>query len=286
MTRDADDVSMSAHAVRGSIVVGVDGSDHAERALHWAAEQASLEHRLLIAVTAGADSGSIADNAIDLARRLYPGLSAEALSAPGDPRGALLELSTQAHMLVMGSRGRGPWTSLLLGSVSTAVSGHSVCPVVVCRPKADRDQGRGVLLGADTTPESTPVIEFAFEQASLRKLPLTVLHVYWDAVEVAAGLRHNRGWVVVKADLEDLRALLSEAVAGLGARFPDVSVTLTLKNGLVDEVLVRSGDSWDLIVVGRHPMDSIGRVISGSIATTVVELANTTVAVVPEVAPS
>ncbi len=45
-------------------------------------------------------------------------------------------------------------------------------------------------------------------------------------------------------------------------------------------------EEWDLIVVGRHPMASLARVITGSIATTVVERAHTTVAVVPDTAPS
>src|SRR6478609_8982164 len=113
---------MSVKIDSASIVVAVDGSDHADRALRWAAEEASLENRRLVVVTAGADPGSIPGDAAALAQRLYPDLSVDALSVPGDPRRALMDLADQSHLLVVGSRGRGALNSLLLGSVSSAVS--------------------------------------------------------------------------------------------------------------------------------------------------------------------
>ncbi len=55
-----------------SVVVAVDGSEHAERALHWAAEQAALEHRPLAVVAVGDDAGAIAEEGVTAARRLHP----------------------------------------------------------------------------------------------------------------------------------------------------------------------------------------------------------------------
>ena len=277
---------MGEESAEGSIVVAADGSDHAERALDWAAEQASLERRRLLVVSVGEGDRSLADGAAETAQRLHPQLSVEALLLPGDPRRVLIDLSSRARMLVMGSRGRGALKSMLLGSVSAAVSTQAACPVVVCRPAGSHHTTRGVIVGADGTQESLPVLEFAYRQSSLRGLPLTVMHCFWDAVVAAAGLRHASDAVLSDPDLEDLRALLAESVAGFTEEYPDVPVTLSLKHGLVDETLSPRGEAWDLIVVGRHPASSVSRVLSGSVAAGVLERARTTVAVVPEATSS
>lgn len=278
--------SIDRATLLGSVVVGVDGSDHAERAVRWAVEQASLEHRRLTVVAVGDSAGHLADDAVAAAQLLQPDLSVTGSAASGDPRQVLIDLSAHAHLLVVGSRGRGALRSMLLGSVSAAVSAHATCPVIVCRPTTVDHTGTGVIVGADATPESLPVIEFAYRQASLRDLPLTVLHCFWDAAAAVAQYREARGEQADAPELEDLRALLSESVAGLGEKYPDVPVNLTLKHGLVDEALSPSRGGWDMIVVGRHPMTSLTRVLTGSIATSVVERAHTSVAVVPEQSPS
>jgi nucleotide-binding universal stress UspA family protein len=297
---------MDAQIEPGSIVVAVDGSEHADRAVEWAAEQAGLEGRRLVVVSVfewgrlatsappgglvgeaiGLDdlersARAVADQAVALVRRRAPELDVDALIRLGDAREVLIDLSTNAHLVVMGSRGRGPLRTMLLGSVSSAVVKQARCPVVVCRPRPAQGAGSGVVVGADGTPESLPVIEFAFQQASWRKLPLTVLHAYYDAVTAVAGLRRTSGRVLPEPDVAELHVVLSESVAGLRERFPDVEVSLRLAHGLADEVLV-SDQTWDLVVVGRHPVDSLGRVLIGSIANAVLERADTTVAVVPQ----
>lgn len=292
----------------GSIVVGVDGSEHSTRALRWAAEQAALEHRVLLVVSVvdpshapgrhssprqrstlfetGLESvHDLAWDAVDLARELHPGIEAHAEAFPGDAREVLLDLSADAHLVVVASRGLGSVRSLLLGTVSTAVVKAAHCPVVVCRPPTQRERIRGVLVAADGTPESLPVIEFAFQQAAARGLPLTVLHCFWDAVAAVAGFREASGEILNEPHLEELRVLLAESIAGFGEKYPEVSVTTKMRHGLVDEALSERGEDWDLIVVGRHPVTSLSRTIVGSIATAVIERAHSNVAVVPEAAP-
>lgn len=277
MTRSLD----PAH-IRGRILVAVDGSEHATRAVHWAADQASLEHRELAVVIVDEEPGSLVEDAVAAARLLHPDLSVTGHIVPGDPRQVLIDASTHAHMLVLGSRGRGAVKSMLLGSVGAAVSAHAACPVVVCRPTADGHTQAGVVVGADGTPESLPVIEFAYRQASLRDLHLTVLHSFWDAAAAVAQYREARGETVDEPDLEDLRAALSESVAGFAETYPGVPVTLSLKHGFADEALSPRHGGWDLIVVGHHPMTSLARLLTSSIATTVIERAHATVAVVPQ----
>ncbi|GAA3646017.1 universal stress protein [Nocardioides ginsengisoli] len=282
----------------GSIVVGADGSEDGDRALRWAAEQAFLERRPLTIVTATGSPGvpvvtpdlvdharAVAEAARAVAEHLHPGLDVATAVRVGDARQVLVDLSRRVHLIVLGSRGRGVFRSTVLGSVSAAVSRDAACPVVVCRPERRRtgEPYRGVLVGADGTAESLPVIEFAFQQASLHRLPLTVVHAMWDELATA----HLP--VEVSADtqgLEEQRLLLAESVAGMASKFPEVSVEQLLARGLPEECLAADSSAWDLVVVGRHPVDTVLRLLSGAVATTVVERARTVVAVVPQSDPS
>jgi nucleotide-binding universal stress UspA family protein len=292
-----------------SIVVAADGSDHAGRAVHWAAEQAFLERRPLSVVTTvhapdvptsawigpGAvhpfnpqqlleGARALAQEAADLALHLHPGLDVSGVARVGDPRQVLVEISRNAHLVVMGSRGRGVFRSKVLGSVSAAVSRDAGCPVVVCRPQGGAGEAqRGILVGADGTPESLPVIEFAFHQASLMDLPLTVVHAVWDSV----GAVHGPVMVSPReSGLDEYRVLLGESVAGISSKFPEVPVDLRLARGMAEDCLSDTTSLWNLIVVGRHPVDSLLRLVTGSVATTVVERSQTTVAVVPQADPA
>ena len=269
----------------GSIVVATDGSDHAHRAVRWAAQQAAAERRRLTVFSSDADAAADVAAAQELVKELAPEVDVQVLTSQSDPRETLLEMSREAYLIVLGSRGRGAVKSLLLGSVSKAVSSAAECPVVVCRPSGDRER-TGVIVGADGTPESRPVIEFAYRQASLRRQPLTVLHCYWDAAAAVAQYHRSRQEPYNAPDLAVMEAMLSESVAGFEEIYPDVAVTLDMKHGLVDAALSERGDTCDLIVVGRHPMNSLSRMVTGSIATSVVERSRTNVAVVPEELPA
>jgi nucleotide-binding universal stress UspA family protein len=167
-----------------------------------------------------------------------------------------------------------------LGSVSVAVLKSAACPVIVCRPAPDGPTD-GVVVGADGTEESLPVLEFAFAQASLRELPLTVVHSFWDAVAAVAQHREAGGEVVDQPEFEELKMLLATSIAGFGEKYPDVDVTIQLRHGLTDEALSRPGSAWDLVVVGRHPMTGLRRTLSGSIAASVAERSRAVVAMVP-----
>ncbi|KRC50303.1 MULTISPECIES: universal stress protein [unclassified Nocardioides] len=274
---------MSSVIQPGSIVVGADGSKHAARAITWAAEQAHLERRPLVVVTAdGASAHRTHAEAVQLARGLAPDLDVIGLSAAGDPRSTLVDLSRDAHLMVLGSRGRGAVRSMLLGSVSATVSRLASCPVVVCRPRVEGLHGKGVLVGVDGTEASLAVLDFAFAQASLHAQPLTAVHCVWDVVAAVAGLRNVRVEDVDLGPEDEAHLLLAESIAGFAEKYPDVPATLRVTHGLVDDVLGGHTSAWDLVVVGRHPLDTVERLVTGSIAAAVVERAHTTVAVVPE----
>lgn len=291
-------------SIHGSVVVGVDGSEHANRAIVWAAEQAHAEGRRLVLAhglrgtlplevdwfgpTGGAPAAldrlatDAADGmvaaAADLATAVRPGLEVHRVVVRDDPREVLIAASRDAHLVVVGSHGRALWRSLALGSVSSAVSRHSACPLVVTHDHIS-DENHGILVGADGTPESLPVIEFAFRQASLRSAPLTVMHAYWD---IAGEQAHGRHVGPDETGVEDLRLLLAETVAGFSEKFPDVEVDQQLSRGLVDVALTEASPPSSLVVVGRRTSSTWNRLVYGSATTAVLERASGPVAVVPE----
>jgi nucleotide-binding universal stress UspA family protein len=78
--------------------------------------------------------------AVEIAKRLQPSLECEGLAIEGQPAEVLLqEAATEGGLVVVGNRGRGGFSSLLLGSVSHQVVHHARCPVVVI-PHPDLDE--------------------------------------------------------------------------------------------------------------------------------------------------
>lgn len=280
----------SSATTPGSVVVGIDGTEQSLRAVDWAAEQASLEARPLMVVHVVSDTElqatawagvtwvvtstveqvmaaarDLTDEAAARARLHHPDLPVETRTVRADVRQELLELSRSAALLVLGSRGRGAVTSALLGSVGAHLARYAGCPVVICRPGHPGRVRDGVVVAVDGTRGSLPVIEHAFRQASLRRLPLTVVHC-----------------LGVADDQVEERRVLAESLAGFGEKFPDVHAESRLEAGLVEDVLTGSGRMHDLVVVGRHPVDTLGRRMSHPTATAVLEHTDATVAVVPQ----
>lgn len=283
----------------GAIVVGLDGSEHSLRAIDWAADQAHAEGRTLTLICAGVQVSSMYEGWIaqaamsvaDLENELteasrglietasvrvterYPALRIESRIVSADPRNALIDASKRASLVVVGSRGRGPARTALLGSVSVAVARASHCPTVVCRPRPE-SPGRGVVVGADGSQASLPVIEFAFRYAAQHHLPLSVIHCLWEATQWADD--------PLPRDTERARLLLSESTAGFAEQFPDVEVSLELATGVVDQYFERISEHKDLLVLGRHEYGVLSRIVYGSISIAALERSHTTVALVPE----
>ena len=141
------------------IVVGLDGSDHSHRALIWAMRQAARQHVPLTVLAVRPDPVRPVTGVYwgvrtypedahnpEVARKAIQAIVEQAGNqigerAPqatvnvvtGDPAEELIKASRDADMVVVGSRGSGGFTSLLMGSVSSKVTHHAACPVVVVR---------------------------------------------------------------------------------------------------------------------------------------------------------
>lgn len=286
----------------GAVVVGVDGSEHSDRAVVWATEVAHNEHRTLVLVhavhhvppwvaAAAVDVAALNRDAAEAADRLLashrarieslPGAPVvEVLSSTDDAREVLLRLSAHAHLVVLGTRGRGPTERLLLGSVTSAVVRQSVCPVVVVRD-GDEPPGTGVVVGIGGGRRSAAVLDLAFRAASWRREPLTVVYCFFD-VESAEG---EALAAPVHSDLAAEHLLVSESLAGFGAEYPDVKVDVELGRGLAEDVLVDLSRGAALVVVGSSRHSAMTDFLLGSVATALVEHAHCPVAVVPDRSP-
>jgi len=140
----------------GKIVVGVDGSAGSRQALQWAFSEAKLRNDPLEAVmvwqypiTASLPTFGAMTTPDDLSKEAHTtlvgiladeGITAAApipvstLIAEGNPARALLDAADDADLLVVGSRGHGGFTGVLVGSISQQCVSHAKCPVVIVHP--------------------------------------------------------------------------------------------------------------------------------------------------------
>jgi len=139
-----------------TIIVGVDGSPSSTAALEWAARYADAKHATLQAVLAWHYPSAaglppvghtpepvrsqveqsryeILDKAIESACRELPAIQVDRRVVYGHPAQALIDESRSADLLVVGSKGHGGFTGMMLGSVSTHCVHHASCPVTVVK---------------------------------------------------------------------------------------------------------------------------------------------------------
>lgn len=289
----------------GDIVVGIDGSSGSDHALEWAIAEAArvgrgitLAHGLTPATPterawlsrAGVAAADIEREAHRDAEALLrekekmvaeqgPELDVAIVVRDQDPRTALAELSKQAYQVVVGSRGHGRVASLLLGSVSEALTHSARCPVVVVRPRTGPESERGVVVGLSTTQGSDPALAAGFAEAAARGIPLVVALCMWDGFYVMGS------WGAPAEDapgFDELRTAVASAVDGFRERYPDVPATILVAQGSVAHCFLDVSRTRDLLVVGRpRGRAGWGLTGAGSIATTLVAHAHVPVMVVP-----
>jgi nucleotide-binding universal stress UspA family protein len=282
------------------IVAGTDGSEESLRAVDWAAREAAMRGApLRIVGTAeilprmspreGA-SGSTYDTVTDvldkdrdralataaeLAAKTAAGVLIDTDELTGPTAQAVTEAGSGALMLVLGSRGRGAFTALLLGSVSRYAASHASSPVVVVRDESPAPHGL-IGVGVADTESCREALAFALEEASLRHAGLHAIHA-WHTPQsdiTRAGPVPTESGAQAAADAaSQLAGLLDEC----GAKYPDVKVTHEVVHGHPGRALVGLSARADLVVIGRRA----GEPGPGSVRHALLNHAHGPVAVVP-----
>lgn len=281
---------MSAPISHSGILVGVDGSPAANYAVDWAARDAAMRNVRLTLVhtvqpiaptlpplpapTAFArwqvERGqTILDESVQIARRSTPdggpaNVESELLFSPVIP--SLVDLSKEAQMVVVGSRGRGPFARSLFGSVSSSLIRHAHCPVAVIHdedPLMPHPAEAPVLVGIDGSSVSELATAIAFQEASWRGVDLVALHV-WSDVQVNDFPAID--WPAMKPAAEEI---LAERLAGWQERYPDVTVRRVVECDHPTYHLVKQSESAQLVVVGSHGRGGFAGMLLGSVSAAV-----------------
>ncbi|WKX74120.1 universal stress protein [Streptomyces sp. XD-27] len=285
------------------LVVGVDGSDSSLQAVDWAVDEAArhgLPLRLVYASlweryegsrpSFGTDRPSeevlaehITAASAERARLRNPDVKLSTDVLPDDAVNALLRAGREAFAVVTGSRGRGALTGMLLGSVSLAVAGRAICPVMVVRGSEQNRQGsfQRVTVGVGDSTEGSTAVRFAFREADARGCALHAVrawrrpaHEHADHLLVADD--------AVRVHEERASTALTDALRGAEREHPRVEVHREVTEGTPHKVLLDASSGADLLVVGALRRHGHFGLQLGRINHAVLHHADCPVAVVPQ----
>ena len=268
------------------IVVGIDGSEAADQALRWAGEEAVLWTADLEVIHAWLPGYPVNPHDLFIDYEPWERAASQHLAASvsglrhavpllGEvhetttiehPAAALLEAAKSAALLVVGSRGRGGFASLLLGSVSQRCVTHAPCPVaVVPRAWTPSDHGR-VVVGVDGSATSALALRWAAHEAARRGARLDVFNA-WTVPEIVVPT--GVAFLGDAAALQQAsRTLLDDMVGALeddlDGKPPDLE--LHAVDSAPAAALVEAGRRADVLVVGARGLGGFRGLLLGSVS--------------------
>ncbi|MDI3408806.1 universal stress protein [Streptomyces cavernicola] len=251
----------------GPLVVGVDGSPQAHTATLWAADEAARRgHALRLVHAADTDRKALFAPAetIEATRQAGRDLLAETATAVRDrfagltvteelsslqPMAALRAAAGTRGTIVVGSRGLGGFSALLLGSVGLGVVARSEVPVIVVRGETDRPE-TGTVTAAVRSAADLKWLFVAAAEAEARKASLRLLGV-WNVLRYAGSV------VTMLDDLDEIAHARVREVKELGDAVRNAYPGLTVSHGVdtatsVPGALVEASAHTDLLVLGSH----------------------------------
>ena len=290
----------------GSIVVGVDGSDQSVASLRWAAEEAAIRREALRIVTVWstpvvsmpaptvgyfidpalfeADGERIVQDAAasiraDMGSRA-PEIATSVLQ--GVPIPQLLAASADASLLVLGSRGRGGFASLLLGSVALGCTHHATIPVAVIHHPDVLPGSGDVVVGVDDSDGARHALRWAALEAARWGCRLVVVHA-WETPHAAPSGGSAFGPLIIKELIRESEQLLERLIADAldGIENPPTIEKRSVPLGAV-EALLGEAKGASLLVVGSRGRGGFAGLVMGSVSQQCVYHSPCPVIAVPE----
>lgn len=283
------------------IVVGVDGSEVSLEAVEWAAAEAAARHRRLRVVhafiwpllrvpvgpcTYGQVDGGlqaaaqrILDKALLRAKETAPGIDVSTVMPVGAPVPVLLSEIEDVPLVVLGSRGLGGFSGLLVGSTGVQVATHAPCPVIVVRPVSAEPPNSmaadQVVVGVDGSPLSVAAIEFGFAEAVRLGVGVVAVHVAASRLPGDSSVD-----VLTEEHAPEQARLLAESLAGWQEKHPDMPIRRVVLRRHAGRALAEASKGARLLVVGSRGLGSFRGLLLGSVSHAVLHHAHCPVAVV------
>ncbi|MEU7872140.1 universal stress protein [Dactylosporangium sp. NPDC049140] len=271
--------------IDGTVVVPVDRACAAAAAVRLAVAEAALRRRpldLLAAYRPEPDEVRRAAGCVPRAaarrwlaetaggvRKSHPHVTVRTELVAGEPGGALIDRSHGAALVVAGAGGT--------AGIGERVAAHADAPVLVARTA--RRPGGPVVLGVDGWLLAPEAAAFAFEEATMRGVPLVGVYVWPVVADVALSGVDPFDYDIVTARDEAYR-VLAEALAGWSVKYPDVPVEhRTVLAAHAGEQLIQATADASMLVLGARSHIGAGELILGSVTRFALQLGRCPVAV-------
>ena len=289
------------------IVIGIDGSAAADRALAWGLDEAGrrgdpvhLVSVFTLPMVVGGVMGGYVGPALtsdeivqlrdshhdqlrqrmDLARTSHPDVTVTAEVVQGAPAPVLIEVSEDADLVVLGTEGTGAFESLLLGSVSHTVAHRARCAVVLVPVSAGAGGPEKVVVGVDGSEHSDAAVDWAARQAALCNVELVIVHAWSYPYRRRRG-EFPEGDETGSMMQMDAQLVVDAAVARAGEPTDAPShITGSLVEAGPVDALVEAAGPADLVVVGARGRGALRAALLGSTSASLVHHATGPVAIV------
>lgn len=300
-----DIVVTTAVPAPGAVIAALDGASADGPLVDWAADEAARLRaplRLMTAVDPGiqltpydaiatgspslteqldADAHRLLEAAAARARGRHQGLDI-GISAPWGPAAAaIVRLSADARLVVVGAPARGLLDRILLGSVALPVVAHAPCPVAVVPADTVVTAPTDIVVGVDGSERSGRAVELAMAMAEPTAARVTCV-IGWN-VEVVDGVvvtePGSERWAAVE---QRYAARAHHVVDPVAARHPEVPVSVDVRHGTASTVIREAAAELDAdrVVVGSRGLGGFRGLLLGSVSRRVLEHAGRVVVVV------
>jgi nucleotide-binding universal stress UspA family protein len=277
-------------AGRPMIIVGIDDSAEAGAAAHWAVREAELRddevllvHAYEVPLLSAQSRAAVIERGLQQRQALLdkaagtltvpPTMHLDRLIEIDTPESLLPRLSEQAELTVLGHDHPALGGHMPFGHTTSTVASLSRHPVVAV-PRgwtARADDRRPIAVAIDGLHPSSSTLDFAFTEASLRQVPVLVVH--------------SAPLTKLASDEQATRLSLAEILAGWKTDYPDIDVETLLLAGAPRDTVDSVSPDVQLLVVGSPYRGREWARWIRSVARAVLDRATCPVAVIPQQYP-